>query len=210
MKMTLAGALALACGAAFFGCGTGERPASSKAPAASPADNVPTLRDLLSARASLELPQFSLTDQTGNRFGSAQLDSRVWVAQLTFSRCRDICPDVIAAVRAIQNELKDQDIRFVSFSVDPEHDRPPVLRDYAAASGADQEHWKFLTGRPNQIWQLTRHGLHLPVDPRPDGDPIFPRADLVVVDRGLRIHGVGSGSTRRAPRRGRALAPLPP
>jgi enediyne biosynthesis protein E4 len=206
MKMTLAGALALACGAAFFGCGTGDRPPSSKAPAASPADNVPALRDLLSARANIELPPFSLTDQTGNRFGSAQLDSRVWVAQLTFSRCREICPDVIAAVRTIQSELKGQDVRFVSFSVDPEHDQPRVLRDYAAASGADQERWRFLTGRANQIWQFTRHGLHLPVEPRPDGDPIFPRSDLVVVDRGLRIHGVFDASS--ADGRAKLLADL--
>ena len=186
----LAAALALTCGAAFSGCRTGDRPASSQSTAGTPADNVPTARDLLSGGAGIELPQFALTDQTGQRFGSAQLDAAVWVAHLTFSRCRDTCPDVIAAMRAIQSELKGQDVRFVSFSVDPEHDPPQVLRDYAAASGADQEHWKFLTGRPNQIWQFTRHGLHLPLDARPDGEPIFPRSDLVLIDRGLRVHGV--------------------
>jgi enediyne biosynthesis protein E4 len=211
MKMTrnmalLAGALALACGAAFPGCGTGERPASPQSSAGSPADRVPTARDLLSAGASLELPPFSLTDQTGNRFGSAQLDAWVWVAHLTFSRCRDICPGVIDALKMIQSELKGQDVRFVSFTVDPEHDPPQVLRDYAAASGADPDRWKFLTGRPNQVWQLARHGLHLPVDPRPDGEPVFPRSELVLVDRGLRIYGVFDASS--ADGRAKLLAAL--
>ena len=38
------------------------------------------------------------------------------------------CPDVIAALKVIQGELKGQDVRFVSFTVDPEHDLPQVLR----------------------------------------------------------------------------------
>ena len=50
--------------------------------------------------------------------------ARVWVAHLTFSRCREICPDVIDALKGIQSELKGQNVRFVSFTVDPEHDRP--------------------------------------------------------------------------------------
>jgi cytochrome oxidase Cu insertion factor (SCO1/SenC/PrrC family) len=189
----LAAALAVACGAAFPGCRSRERPVSSQS-------------DLPSAGASVELPPFSLIDQTGSRFGSAQLDPVVWIAHLTFSRCREICPDVIAALRAIQSQVRAQDVRFVSITVDPDHDLPQVLRDYAAASGADQEHWTFLTGRPNQVWQFTRHGLHLPVDARPDGEPVFPRSDLVLVDRGLRIHGVFNASS--ADGRAKLLAAL--
>src|SRR5262245_62118461 len=168
MTRTLAGAFALACGAAFLGCGTADGPAS------------PPPRDPPSIDAGVELPAFSLTDQTGSRFGSAQLDASVWVAHLTFSRCREICPDVVATLRGMQSELKGQDVQLVSFTVDPEHDPPQVLRDYATASGADQARWKFLTGRPNQVWQFTRHGLHLAVDPRPDGEPTFRRSDLVL------------------------------
>src|SRR5215218_5582650 len=82
----LAAALAVACGAGFSGCRSGERPESSQS-------------DLPSAGANVELPPFSLIDQTGSRFGSAQLDPVVWIAHLTFSRCREICPDVIAALR---------------------------------------------------------------------------------------------------------------
>ena len=196
--MALGGALALVSGAAF-GCRAGEAP-SAPGPAASvSADKASTVRDLLAAGTVVELPSFSLTDQTGARFGSAQLDGRVWVAHLTFTRCREICPDVIAALRGIQRELKgapgSDDVRLVSFSVDPQHDTPNVLLDYARGADADQEHWKFLTGRPNQILQLSRHGLHLPVQPASDdGDPTFARAELVLIDRDGRVRGVFDGS----------------
>ncbi len=108
--MTLAGVLALACGAAFLGCGTGERPAS------------PQSAPLLPAGASLELPLFSLTDQTGSRFGSASSMAGVGRAShlLPLSRHLSGCHRRVAV---IQGELKGQDVRFVSFTVDPEHDR---------------------------------------------------------------------------------------
>ena len=193
--VALGGALVLASGAGFVACGSGNAPSPPAPAAGTPSDKVPTARDLLAAGTVIELPSFSLTDETGARFGSAQLDGRVWVAHLTFTRCRAVCPDVITALRGVQGELKSspgwEDVRLVSFSVDPQHDTPQVLMDYARGAAADQDHWKFLTGRPNQILQLSRNGLHLPVDPRPEGaEPTFPRAELVLVDRDRRVRGV--------------------
>src|SRR5947207_5427423 len=98
--VVLAGAVAL------IGC-RGDSP-SRPAPTAAgtPAEKAPTARELLAAGTVIELPPFSLIDQTGGRFGSDQLDGRVWVAHLTFTRCRETCPDVVAALRGIQGTLK--------------------------------------------------------------------------------------------------------
>ena len=183
---------------AFISCGGGAPPPAPTPGADTPAEVAPTVRDLLAAGRVLELPSFSLTDQTGAPFGTAQLDSRVWVANLMFTRCGAVCPDVTAALHGIQDELQGapdwDDIRFVSFSVDPEYDTPQVLLDYAGDAGAEQDHWKFLTGRTNQIWQLSRHGLNLPVDRDPgSAEPAFPRQELVLVDRDRRIRGVFDG-----------------
>ena len=38
------------------------------------------------------------------------------------------------------------DVRFVSFSVDPEVDTPQKMKDYATKFGADFSNWDFLTG----------------------------------------------------------------
>src|SRR5262245_12725691 len=166
--MTLVGALVLASSSIFVGCGAGEAPSTSSPATSVPIDKAPTARDLIASGSVVELPSFSLTDQTGARFGLTQLDGRVWIAHLTFTRCREACPEVTAALRTIQTELKSapgwEDVRLVSISVDPQHDTPQVLLDFARDAGADPEHWKFLTGRPNQIWQLSRHGLRLPVE----------------------------------------------
>jgi cytochrome oxidase Cu insertion factor (SCO1/SenC/PrrC family) len=191
--------LALAGAVIFSGCGRDNTPPTSKG-GTTPADNAPTARDLLAAGSLVEVPTFSLTDQTGARFGSSQLDGRVWIAQLTFTRCRETCPAVVTALHGIQNELKGSpgwdDVRLVSFTVDAQHDTPQMLLDYSRSADADQDHWKFLTGRPNQILQLVRHGLHLALDPPAGGtEPTFQRAALALVDRDRRVRGVFDASS---------------
>ena len=197
LAMTLGAVVSLAAGAALVGCGGG-------APAEAPADTVreplPAAGDLLADGEVLEVPSFSLTDQTGTPFGSADLDGRVWIAHLTSTRCTDVCPDVTAGLRELQDDLAGtpgwDDVRFVSLSADPDTDTPAVLADHALEAGADGEHWKFLTGRPNQIRQLSRHGLRLPLTASADGGaPLFPAGDVLLIDRLQRIRGAFDGTS---------------
>ena len=111
-----------------------------------------------------------------------------------------MCPDVTAELHAVQEELQGSaiwdDVRLVSVSVDPEHDTPQILAVYADEAEADQDHWKFLTGRPNQIRQLSTHGLRLPISAHAAGaEPAFPRQDVLLVGRDRRIRGVFDGSS---------------
>ena len=191
----LAGLIAFGNGAAFAGGETA--PEVAQATNASSAD-APTARELLAAGRVLEIPSFSLLDQTGSPFGSAQLAGRVWVAHLMSTRCDRDCPEVTAGLREIQDGLRGlpdrEDVRLVSFTLDPGFDTPQVLLNHARNAGADRDRWKFLTGRVNPIRQLVRHGLHLPVDDT-GAEPDPPPTELLLVDRNLRIRGVFDGST---------------
>ena len=216
LKTALGTALALGSTVAFVGCGGGAPPDPA---ADSGAGDLPTARDLLAASAVLEVPSFSLTDETGAPFGSADLGGRVWIAHLTSTRCTDVCPEVTAGLRELQDELQGaegwEDVRFVSLSADPERDTPAVLADHARGAGADGDHWKFLTGRPNQIRQLSRHGLRLPLTASPTGgEPVFPAGDVLLVDRLHRVRGVFDGASPDGrsdlARDLRALAAAPP
>jgi protein SCO1/2 len=46
--------------------------------------------------------------------------------------------------------------RFVSITLDPEHDSPEVLAAHAKARGVDLEHWSFLTGPPDEVQAVVR------------------------------------------------------
>ena len=69
-------------------------------------------------------PEFSLVDQEGAPTSKASLRGRVWIANFIFTRCTSVCPTLTARMRALQRKLPNPELRFVSFSVDPEHDPP--------------------------------------------------------------------------------------
>jgi len=95
------------------------------------------------------------------------LQGLVWISNFFYTHCPDTCPLQSARMARLQGDFADErDVRLVSISVDPEHDTPAVLRDYAQRFGADAERWLFLTGDKAAIYHLAQQGFHLSaVDP---------------------------------------------
>ena len=103
------------------------------------------------------LSEFSLTDHLSRSFGTRQLLGKAWIAD--FIRTRDPqAASQTAALAKLQQELERRpgwaDIRLVTFTADPEHDSPEVLRSYANAAGVEGEQWSFLTGPRDLIGQV--------------------------------------------------------
>src|SRR5437868_214349 len=99
---------------------------------------------------------FSLTERSGRTVTSADLAGKVWIASFVFTRCTGPCPQVSGSVARIQDAFRDEpDVRLVTFTVDPEHDTPDELKEYANHFGADPERWLFLTGPEEQLYRLS-------------------------------------------------------
>jgi protein SCO1/2 len=145
------------------------------------------------------VPPFTLTNQAGRAFGREDLAGKVWVGSFIFTRCPSTCPVQTRYVKRLQEALRDEpawtQVRLVSFTVDPQYDTPAVLRDYAERVGADPDHWFFLTGTREEIWQLSKDGFKLPVgDAPPGGDgPILHATKLMLVDEDGRVRGYYDG-----------------
>lgn len=137
------------------------------------------------------VPAFTLTEAGGHALGRADLEGRVWIASFVFTRCATVCPRMMKQVVRLQPQLPlREDLRLVTFSVDPDFDTPEVLRDYAAWFGVDRRNWLFLTGPRETIWTLAREGFHLAAGEVADADmPILHSSKLVLVDRLGRIRG---------------------
>ena len=136
------------------------------------------------------LPEFSLTDQSERSVTLADLKGRVWIADFIFTNCGGICPVMTEKMRKLHDVLP-QDIRFVSISVDPERDTPKALAAYAAAHGAPQERWLFLTGDKQALYDLCVKGFKLPLDPAggTTAEPIAHSTRFVLVDQQGEIRG---------------------
>jgi cytochrome oxidase Cu insertion factor (SCO1/SenC/PrrC family) len=138
------------------------------------------------------VPEFSLTEANGTSLRRADLLGKVWVASFLFTRCAEACPLLMQHEARLQPDLPlRDDLRLVSFSVDPDWDTPKVLMAYAHTFGADQSRWFFLTGDKKQIYHLATDGFHLAaVDADPTKEmPILHSTKLVLVDRGGAIRG---------------------
>ena len=93
------------------------------------------------------VPGFKLTDQTGAEFSSAALNGHIWVADFFFTNCPGPCPRMSSQMHQVQTALAaEAAARFVSFTVDPARDTPPVLAAYAQHFEATPGKWFFLTG----------------------------------------------------------------
>lgn len=138
------------------------------------------------------VPEFALTEATGTTLRRADLSGKVWIASFIFTRCGEACPMMMRKETRLQSELPlRDDLRLVSFSVDPDWDTPKVLTDYAHIFGADRGRWLFLTGDKKQVYRLATEGFRLAtVDADPAKEmPILHSTKLVLVDRHGAIRG---------------------
>jgi protein SCO1 len=112
--------------------------------------------------AGTETPDFALVNQDGKKISFKQYRGKALVMTFIYTRCPlpDYCPLMTQNFVAINRELQGKPslrdkTRLLSVTVDPDYDKPNVLRDYGAHfSGSDNEgfkRWEFATGNPTQI-----------------------------------------------------------
>jgi protein SCO1/2 len=145
-------------------------------------------------------PAFSLTQRDDSTVSLDDLKGKVWVGNFIFTRCAGICPMMTASMASLQQDLRLldnwDDIRLVSFSVDPGHDTPEVLREYAEQYKADKTHWLFLTGERQTVWRMVADGFKLAVGEVDDNPamPILHSEKFVLVDQAGHIRGYYDGT----------------
>ncbi|MEM9418381.1 MAG: SCO family protein [Planctomycetota bacterium] len=144
-------------------------------------------------------PDFTLTNQAGETVTRDDLLGQVWVADFFFTSCPGICPMLSANMQAMNADLADHplrdELRLVSFTVDPERDTVEVLAEYSEAIGAPPSEWLFLTGDRQAIWDLSIDGFKLEIQDTPDDpvNPILHSGKVILVDRQGMIRGYYEG-----------------
>jgi uncharacterized membrane protein YozB (DUF420 family) len=160
------------------------------------------------------VPDFTLTERSGRTIHRQDLQGKVWVAAFIFTRCAGPCTQISGVMARLQRDLEhEKNVVLVSFSVDPEYDRPEVLQKYAAKYGADSERWLFLTEPSSNasssasgasgIYALLRDGFHVGAGPnqgadRKPGNEVWHDTHLVVVDGQGRIREYIAGTEPQA------------
>ncbi|MEI9900558.1 MAG: SCO family protein [Hyphomicrobium sp.] len=87
---------------------------------------------------------------------------KIWIADFIFTTCPGPCPRMSATMKRVEKGTTAlPNVEIVSFTVDPDHDTPPVLAEYAQRYAADTRRWHFLTGPMKQLDALSFDAFHL-------------------------------------------------
>jgi protein SCO1 len=102
------------------------------------------------------IKDFKLVERSGRQFDSQELKGHVWIGSFFFASCPGPCWQQNQALKGVQDEFKDTDLRLVSITCDPRNDSPDVLARYADRFPADPYRWVFLTGDLEYIKRIGR------------------------------------------------------
>jgi len=108
-----------------------------------------------------EVPDFALINQDGKRIHLDQYHGKALLLTFIYTRCPlpDYCPLMSKNFAQILGEvLSDPALspstHLLSISIDPEYDKPAVLRAYGldcAGNPHPFDHWEFASGTPEQV-----------------------------------------------------------
>lgn len=146
-----------------------------------------------------QVPEYQLISENGQRFGSADLKGRVYLANFVFARCPSVCPKMLGELEKVQKRVRGtgKKVAIVTFTVDPEHDNEKVLFDLARKHKANPFTWTFLTGSDKEaMFKLYRDGFKVGVEQNPRNMfDIAHSEKIVLVDGENRVRGFYSFDT---------------
>ena len=102
------------------------------------------------------IPEFSYLNQDSILVKSSDMKGKIWIADFFFSTCPTICPVMTTQMKRLNRMTEDinEHLQFLSFSINPDHDKPSVLRDYIDHHGIEASNWHFLTGDEEETHEL--------------------------------------------------------
>jgi protein SCO1/2 len=117
------------------------------------------------------LPAITLTNQHGAAISLTSLKGKLVLIDFIYTNCATACPVLTSRFAQIARKLGgelDSRITMVSITLDPEHDHPAQLLDYAKTHDASRDGWLLLTGKPEDIDAVLRL-YRLKREREPDG-----------------------------------------
>ena len=144
-----------------------------------------------------KIADFSFTNQEGKTITNASMQGKVYVADFFFTTCPTICPIMKTQMLRVYEKFKDEPrFQILSHTLDPVHDTPELLKDYASKIGVeDDKTWHFLSGDQEKIFEIgqTSYLTTAMADQNEPGGILHSGA-FVLIDQDGHIRGVYDGT----------------
>lgn len=105
------------------------------------------------------IPNFSFENHDGKVITNEFLKGKIYIADFFFTSCPGICPIMQNQLIRVQKAYEgNENIVFLSHSLDPENDSKEVLKNYADRLGANTQNWYFVRGTEEQTYKMAGQG----------------------------------------------------
>lgn len=106
-----------------------------------------------------EVPNFTLTDQNHEQVALSEFAGKVVAITFVYVRCPfpNYCFRLSTNFARLQDRFRNdlgRDLVLLTIIIDPVHDSPQAVNDYARIWKANPRAWHFLTGSPAEIQQV--------------------------------------------------------
>lgn len=149
------------------------------------------------------IPLFAFTNQDGEIITYDFMRGKIAIIDFFFTNCTSICPMLSSQMARLQHSVKSENINdqvvFLSHTVDPKNDTPETLKAYASRMGADFSNWNFVTGKAEDIYWQAKEGYKLTAFPSDTAQGGFFHTDqIALIDQEGRIRGYYDGTSTKA------------
>ncbi len=111
---------------------------------------------------SRKVPEFVFQNQDNRYVSNEDFLGKVYVAEFFFTSCPSICIEMNQNMKLLDEEFGDRDdFGIASFTIDPVNDTPVVLKEYAERLNVKSQNWHFLTGKIDDVYELSNSGFNI-------------------------------------------------
>ena len=111
---------------------------------------------------SRKVPEFVFQNQDNRYVTNEDFSGKVYVAEFFFTSCPSICIEMNQNMKILDEEFGGRDdFGIASFTIDPVNDTPVVLKEYAERLNVISQNWHFLTGKIDDVYELSNSGFNI-------------------------------------------------
>ena len=143
----------------------------------------------------MQIPPFKFLNQDSVYITEAAFKDKIYVADFFFTSCTTICPTMHRNLKTVFDAFKDNnDVMFLSHTIDFKYDKPSRLKSYAEKLGVDGPKWQFVYGSKDEVYKLAEKSYLVAVgEDSTAKDGYIHQGYLVLIDKDRHIRGAYDG-----------------
>lgn len=145
------------------------------------------------------IPDFIFIDQDSNEISQKTFQNKIYIADFFFTTCPTICPIMKTQMFRVYEKFKgNNQVAFLSHTIDPKHDTVAVLKNYADGLGVSSNQWHFVTGNREAIYNIAQNHYMISAqeDKSAPGGAIH-GGSFILIDKEKRIRGYYDGTNEK-------------